>query len=159
MNTIKDLLDAVKTTAGIQTDYALAKELGVHRQLVSSFYKGTRRPDNSMCLEIAERLRMPLERVIAIVEIEAEKDEKRREVWKGYYKSIGGYAASFVLVFFLAVTLIVTPTPAQASVSKVSDRDALYYVKLQCCWHAMKKAVLTVLRTLATAFPRFGFSG
>lgn len=108
MKTIKNLLDAVKASAGIETDYALAKELGVHRQLVSSFYKGTRRPDNRMCLEIAERIKLPLERVIAIVEIEAEKDEARREAWKGYFKSIGGMAASFMLVALCSVTFFVT---------------------------------------------------
>ena len=113
--TIKQLLDAVKENAGIETDYALAKELGVHRQLISAFYKGTRKPDNGLCREIAQRLQKPLGEVITEVEIEAEKDAERREEWRRYYKSIGGIAASVAMMIFTSCILIVTPTPAEAS--------------------------------------------
>lgn len=114
--TIKQLLDAVKENAGIATDYALAKELGVHRQLISAFYKGTRKPDNGLCREIAQRLHKPLGEVITEVEIEAEKNEQRREEWRRYYKSIGGLAASVALIVFTSYILIVTPSPANASI-------------------------------------------
>jgi len=112
MTTTKDLLDAVKQTAGIESDYALAKELGVYKQLISSYYKGTRKPDNAMCLAIAKRIGQPLDKVIAAVEVDAEKDEQRREEWRRYYKSIGGIAASVALLVFTSCILIVTPTHA-----------------------------------------------
>lgn len=115
MKNITALLDAVKAAKNLETDYALAKELGAHRQLISAFYKGTRTPDNTMCLEIAKRIGQPLDKVIAAVEVDAEKDEQRREEWRRYYKSIGGIAASVAIMIFTSCILIVTPTPAEAS--------------------------------------------
>jgi len=122
METIKSLLDAIKKAKNIESDYALAKALNLPKQRISDYYKGKTFPDNDACLEIARALNLDLEEVITIVQIESAKDETRREKWREYYKSIGGYAASIAL-FFLAVTFIVTPTPAEASIGKASTTE------------------------------------
>lgn len=121
-----ELLDAVKKAKGIETDYALAKLLDINKARISAYYAGKEMPNEFACMQIAKALGIPLDDVMIPVRIEAEKDEKRREAWKEYYKSIGGYAASFVMAILLSVTLIVTPTPANASTDKVSQPE--YFV-------------------------------
>ena len=93
METTKSLLDEVKVRKDVQTDYALAKELSLHRGLISDYYSGKRTPNEFACLQIAEALGRCYEEIQAIVRIEAEKDETRREAWKRYYKSIVSLAA------------------------------------------------------------------
>ncbi len=106
METIKTLLDEVKKNKGIETKYALAKALGLPTQRISDYYNGTgsKYPDNYACLKIAEALHRDMNEIIAIVQIEAEKDEKKKEIWREYYRRIGGIAASI----FLTVTTVVT---------------------------------------------------
>lgn len=114
MENVKKLLDAVKQNAGIESDYALAKFLDVRTQRISDYYKGNRVPDNFVCLKIAEVLEKPLAEVIAAVELDAEKDEKRVSAWEKYYKRVGGMAAAIFLAVLLNVTFIVTPDAAEA---------------------------------------------
>ncbi|MFB0935203.1 MAG: hypothetical protein QMB52_05485 [Propionivibrio sp.] len=128
MTTIPELLDAVKAAKGIESDYALAKALNLKKQQISTYYKRKVIPSEYACLEIAKALKISYEEVSAIVQIDAEKDEERRNAWRDYYKSIGGIAASIALLFFLAVNLIVTPTPANASEHELSKPNSLYYV-------------------------------
>lgn len=110
MTKVIELLDAVKAAKGIETKYELAKELDLHSGLISDYYSGKRTPNEYACMQIAKALGVPLDDVMIPVRIEAEKDEKKREAWKDYFKSIGGYAASFVMALLLSVTLIVTTT-------------------------------------------------
>ena len=115
MENTRKLLDEVKAKAGLTSDNALANALGVRRQRVSDYYKGDRAPDNFVCKRIAELLNKPFAVVVAAVEIDVEKDEKRRQAWKDYYKSIGGVAAGFALAVLVGVTTLLTPSPAQAA--------------------------------------------
>lgn len=158
METIRTLLDAVKAKTPSQTDSALADALGVRRQRIYDYYKGIRTPDNYICKCISDLLERPLPEVIAIVELDAEKEEKRKAAWRDYYKSIGGIAESIALLFFLAVNLIVTPTPANASEREISKPNALYYVK-SACQTTIQKVVAFVQHMLSTVIPHFGFSG
>ena len=108
MGNIKKLLDEAKQKLKIESDYALAKALNLPKQRISEYYKGINAPNKHACLKIAEALNMELGEVISQVELDAEKDEKKREDWRRYYKSIGGFAASFMLIVFAIVTFIVT---------------------------------------------------
>ena len=115
MENVKSLLDTVKTAKGIESDYALAKTLDLPNGHISEYYSGKRSPNEFACLKIAQALNRPLADVLAVVRIAAEKDEKRRQAWKDYYKSIGGIAAGFALAVLVGVTTLLTPSPAQAA--------------------------------------------
>lgn len=95
MENVTELLDAVKHAAGVTSDYALAKTLGIPNARVCDYYKGRRAPDEFTCLKIAEALGKPLNTIIATVKASSEKDAKRREAWEQYMKRLGGIAASF----------------------------------------------------------------
>jgi DNA-binding XRE family transcriptional regulator len=108
METTKTLLDAVKEAKGITSDYALAKTLELPKQRISGYYKGKEAPNEFVCLQIAKALGRSYEEVTAIVRIEAEKDENRRQVWQEYYKNIGGYAASIAIILATLPETIIT---------------------------------------------------
>lgn len=149
METIKSLLDDVKTAKGIESKYALAKVLGVPTQRISDYYNGTgsRTPDEFACLQIAQALGRSYEEISAIVRIEAEKDESRRKVWREYYKSIGGYAASIMMLVSL-VTLIVT-WPTDAVAKSMSYEAQVSRIQIMRLWLAVKKAIAAVQRTFS----------
>lgn len=129
MENINKLLDAAKHAKGVTSDYALAKALELPTQRVSDYYKGSRVPDEFACLQIAKALGRPLDSVIATVKAATEKDEKRREVWENYMKSIGGIAAAVFITISRIVTGIMTSNPAEAAPVQASEPYALYYVK------------------------------
>ena len=124
MENVKSLLDAVKAAKGVSSDYALAKAMNVNKARISAYYAGKEAPNEFICLLIAQAIGRPLADVLAVVRIEAEKDEKRREAWKEYYKSIGGIAAAWAVALFVSVTLTVT-TPAEAAQNQ-SDMKSEY---------------------------------
>jgi len=156
MKTIKELLDETKAAKGIETDYALAKALDLHSGLISDYYSGKRSPNEYACLRIAEALARPLDEILAAVRIEAEKDDTRREAWRKYYKSIGGIAASFAVLFLLSVTLIVTSTPANAS--NGTECNPAYFVLCKVV-AKIKKVALAVWNTLNSVVQQPCFSG
>lgn len=91
---ITELLDRTKAAAKVESDYALAKELGINKARVSAYYSGKEAPNEFACLKISEITSIPLDRVIATVKAESEKDETRREAWENYMKRLGGFAAT-----------------------------------------------------------------
>lgn len=101
MENIKKLLNETKYATGVETDYALAKNLDLPRARICDYYKGNRAPDEFACLKIAEALGQPLDTIIARVKAATEKDQKRREAWENYMKRLGGLAASFFGVVFI----------------------------------------------------------
>ncbi len=118
MDNVQKLLDEVKRIKGIKSDYALAKSLELPTQRISDYYKTKTMPDDYACMKIAEALEKPLAEVIAIVRIEVEKDEKRREAWRKYYKSLGSVAASIIMTIAFMATMIVTSKNAEAEIYK-----------------------------------------
>lgn len=99
MSKVVELMETVKAAKGIESKYALAKTLNISTQRIGSYYNGKAIPNNDACLEIAKALNRDLTEIIALVEMDNAKDEKRRVAWREYFKSIGGIAASIALVF------------------------------------------------------------
>lgn len=157
MENIRKLLDAVVVAKGLSSKSDLAKELDVNKARISAYYSGKECPNEFACLQIAKALNRDYNEISAIVRMEAEKDEKRRAAWAQYYKSIGGYAASLLLGFFLVVTLIVTPTPAKAA--PVLEKGTQHFVLCKRLVKKIRAAIVAAARMLSTAIPRFGFSG
>lgn len=154
METIQSLLDNAKVATKKDSDYGLAKALGIHKARISAYYSRKETPNEFICLKLAQALGRSYEEVSAIVRIEAEKDENRRNVWKDYLKRIGGLAASIALLFFLSVTLIVTSTPAEASNGKCSEAEDFVLCKIL---RILRRVSASVWNTLTSAFPHYGY--
>jgi len=122
MNT-PELLDKAKTKLGIDTDYKLAKTLGIKDARIYDYRHGNRTPDNYAIARFAEILEIDPWSLVKEIEAQTEKNEKRREFWKR--------AAVFLLGGFLSVNLFVTPSPAEAAETQAQILDNnVYYVKL-----------------------------
>lgn len=159
MTKIAELLEAAKDAKGVKTKYALAKALELHSGLISDYYAGKRYPDEFACLQIAKALGRSYEEISAIVRIEAEKDETRRQAWKDHLKRLGGYAASIMLALLaglMFVTFIVTTMPSALANQQLTNWNLQEY---KLCIFARRvrsrfKSLVSVARhMLSTAFP------
>jgi len=80
MNTLQ-YLAACKARLGIESDYALAKALGVTQSTVSSYRIGRSRIDNDVALTVAEILGIDPIAVIAAASAERAKTPEQRARW------------------------------------------------------------------------------
>lgn len=85
MKTTLQYIDAIKLRHGIESDYAVAKLLGVTRGAVSSYRVGRTFFDDLTALRAAELLGLnPLE-VIAAANAERAKSDDARRTWTGVW--------------------------------------------------------------------------
>lgn len=151
MTKVIELLEAVKAAKNVQTDYALAKVLDLPTQRISDYMKGERAPDEFACLQIAKALGESYEVITALVKMETEKDEGRRNAWREYYKSIGGIAASVLCALAVVVTMVFSfPQNALANQS-LAQQDFTSY-KLCAYCRRVRTRVLAVWNKLTNAF-------
>jgi transcriptional regulator with XRE-family HTH domain len=81
MKTTLDFLDDCKTALGIESDYALAKALGVAQSSVSNYRIGRSRIDDEVALTIANILQIEPIVVIAHANAERAKTEDQKARW------------------------------------------------------------------------------
>ena len=93
---ITELLDSIINEKGLKTRYELAKLLGIDRGLIYAYYKEKNIPNEYACLQIARALGKSYEEISALVQIAAEKNEKRKTDWMKYYHQIEKFAGSTV---------------------------------------------------------------
>lgn len=106
METARDLLIACKGVLHVETDYKLAKAMDMHNGLMSDYMAGKRIPDVYACMRIAEILdRDPLE-IIALVEAERAKNDKRRAFWHLFLQRAGKRAAAVTLALAFGFSLV-----------------------------------------------------
>lgn len=114
---LQEMIAVAKKKAGTESDNGLAIALGINRASVCDWKKGRSHPDSFAMARIAEITGLPVEKVMAIVELEKEKNVERRKYWK----KVGGIAAAVVLSSALAPTATVLT-------------DTVYYVKSCLCY-------------------------
>lgn len=123
-------LDEAKQALGIDSDNAMANYLGVTRSSISNYRHGPNVMDDFVAAKIAGVLNIDAMIVIAAANAEREKTEDRKEFWRNFYERLGGVAASIYLCVTLGfVTLIVTPSPAEAATTRQGVDFTVYYVK------------------------------
>jgi hypothetical protein len=98
MRTI-DYLNQVRALTPTRSVYAAAALLGLPEGTVRNWHLANSYPDALACAKIAELLDVPLERVLADVELEREKNPERRAYWEQLARK---FAAC--LVMGLAIT-------------------------------------------------------
>ena len=104
MTETQQLIEQVRIKMNGATDYKIAQALDLHTQRVSEFVRGKGTADPYACAKIAEALgRDPLA-VIAQVEAEAAKTEKKRAYWRSFFSSMKRRAHGVVwLATFLSL--------------------------------------------------------
>jgi predicted transcriptional regulator len=81
-------LDAVRDKLPTRSDYAVAKALGVSKQAVSRYMKGTGYFDDYVAIRVAELLKIDPLQVIADVNMQRTQNAEVRAVWKGLLEKI-----------------------------------------------------------------------
>lgn len=89
MNAIEKLLEEAKKKAGIESDNALAIEIGIQRQSINHYRKGRSTPDVYVMSRLADLTGRTLNQVVALVEIEKEQSKEKKEYWRNFYKRLG----------------------------------------------------------------------
>lgn len=81
MSKAKELLLECKVKLGIKTDYKLAQSMEINRARISAYMSGKEIPDTYACIRISLILQRNPAEIIAMVEAESEKNEKRKAFW------------------------------------------------------------------------------
>lgn len=85
MNTL-EYIDAVKQRRGIASDYALAKELGIAKQTMSSYRKGKTHFDDAVCRRVAELLGIHPGLVMLDMQRERSQSPESHKVWQEVFE-------------------------------------------------------------------------
>lgn len=151
MENVKKLLDEAKTKTGAETDYRLAKNLDLPQARICDYYKGNRFPDEFACLQIAQATGRTFEEVTALVKLEAEKNEKRREIWRKRLVQLGGIAATVAALLFAPVILNMSPMAGNTHAATVSKEGCFVLCKVK---HRIREIIATARDRLYSAFRR-----
>jgi hypothetical protein len=84
MTTTQKLMDELKATRGLKTDYQVAKLLDLSTARTSAYRAGTRHADEYVCTRMAVELGKDPAAVIAQVALDRERNPKRLEWWKSF---------------------------------------------------------------------------
>lgn len=84
---VNQVLDAAKKAVGIDTDYQLAKALGLSTAYLTRYRKEQQTPDAYVCTRLAEMLGVEPFELLAEIEAETEKNPVRRAFWEGKRKT------------------------------------------------------------------------
>lgn len=101
-----EYLDAAKARLNIESDYALAKALELPPQSIPAMRKGTRNVPLDVAFRIAITLEIDPAQVVADLEEQREKNEKRR----GFWRSFQSRAACMVAALSLTLALLLSAT-------------------------------------------------
>jgi len=99
-------LDAVKAQLNIETDYELAKRLGVPRGHVTEMRSGKRGVQIAVAFKLAIALELDPASVVADLEEQREKNEKRRAFWRGFLSRAAALAAVLACTLVLSFSSI-----------------------------------------------------
>lgn len=81
-NTTTDLMDAVKEAKGIQSDYALAKQLGVLPQTISNYRHGRTQMADEIAVAMAGRIDRAPAPILAQLAADRAKSPDVAKIWK-----------------------------------------------------------------------------
>ena len=104
--TIRERLKDCKIKEGIQSDYGLAKRLGINPARICDYMAGRSTPDAYTAVKMAEILKVHPLLLLAEFEAETEKDETKRAFWINFVQRIRTGAVQMWGLIFTASWLI-----------------------------------------------------
>lgn len=122
---IRERLLECKVKLGLDTDYKLAKALGINRARIHDYMTGKRHPDAYAAVRIGETLGIHPMQLLAEFEEEAAKTPERKAFWAGFTQRI---KSGIVGMLVLSFTAICWPEHAKAA-DLALDTHNVYYVK------------------------------
>ncbi len=101
-----ELIDQVKTKTGAHSYYELSQLIDITEQKISKVRKGKASFDAYECTRIAMELGLDPLDVIAQIEAEAARTEKKREFWKSFRSSGSRVILGLLLCGMLAFSAL-----------------------------------------------------
>lgn len=123
---ILELVEKAKTRASLSSDYALAKAIGIERQVISQWKSGKRHPSNAEAVQLATLAGIDEMEVIAQIELETAKTEPKKEFWKHYIES-RGFAAVGAMAICGTVLLLQNYDEQQSAEPRVEKSQNIHY--------------------------------
>lgn len=113
MNKSAELMDALKAKIGIESDYALAKKLGVNQARISAYRHGKEKPDFYICVKAGIFLNLDPVKIAAEIELEKEKNEERRGFWRDFLSQ--STPVTLIMLVSLCITFCGSVPSAEAN--------------------------------------------
>lgn len=127
METTNQLLDRIKEKHGLQSDYALAKMIGMSRERISRYRNTNGELGDDAALKVAELLGLDPAYVLACMNHQRTKSEAARAVWERLADFVKHHGAAAAILLLVGVPAL-TPSPSQAAPNKAFGAN-VYYVK------------------------------
>lgn len=132
--TTNELLNAAKAKLEINSDYALAKVLGVGKGRIGNYRAGSCKPDEQACFKLAEILEVDPAAIIAAVRLEGEKEPTKREFWRRQ-------SARYALGAGVIAALLAGSVQANVGVSDLSSLTDYVLCEIRKAWARVKRIV------------------
>lgn len=105
-------LDAVKAELNIESDYALGKAMELSPKAIPAIRKGERRMPLDTAYRIAITLNLDPATVVADLEEQREKNEKRRGFWRSFLSRAACMIAAICCTLAFQLSAISASAPA-----------------------------------------------
>lgn len=106
MKTTADFLDELQKKLAVNSDYAVGKLLGIHRQQLSHYRLLKGAFDDAMCLRVAEILELDSAYVMACMHYQRAKAPEVKRAWAHAAEVLYGLAACLMLVALPALIMM-----------------------------------------------------
>lgn len=128
MQTVDQLLDAIKARHKIGSDYKLAQYLGMTDSAIRNYRHKRSLPDEVACVKIAQALDLDGEVLAAQVQSMRARDEETRAFWQRLAARLQAGAVHLVALVAVALVGIVSSPSAHAVVTSpaVEKQGSLY---------------------------------
>lgn len=129
------LLDRAKANGRIESDYRLAKVIGISHSVISGYRAGKSMPDARVLEQLCALSGDDLAVVAASIQSERERTPEGKAVWLGIAKRLAGGAQTAILSVLVAIGLIAgNVVDARAATHEGAENqkfDFLYIVSSQ----------------------------
>jgi|GEM_PF-3376222 len=119
---IIEIIDLAKRKAGLESDYKLAKAMGIQPSIIAHWRKKRRHPSTEEAVQLAALSGIEDTQIIAWINVESATSEKKKKFWKGYIESRGLVAT--VGLCALGISIIALPEKTDSSILQLHDYDA-----------------------------------
>ena len=140
-NLQNQLLDLIMEMHSLDSDYKLAKHLAVPLQSIRNYRLNKSKMDDTMCLQVAEALKMEPLQVMARVRLDGSENARTRRVWGSYLGRL----------FLVAVVAQAQPIDSFAQNDGQRTLTNIHYTHIDRCqpWLGKAHAVAVYLGYVA----------
>lgn len=125
MENLDEILDEAKKASNAASDSDLARKMGISQPTMAHYRSRRSTPDAYALMQLQKILKKDARELLAIIEAERAKDEKRREYWQDVKKSFRTTSAATLATVALFLS-IGQPNKADAAESYSNLSISMY---------------------------------